>query len=153
MRGLAGQFARSARAQKTLFVALGASVGAVAASSSLLSLAAPPVPVVVPPGAPNPAETKAPPPEPAPLVSAASDSHAMTLEPYTGTPFPNLLRGLDLVGVGLRTKYGFFSVYAYGFWADAAKYRTRPEKQALEELIRGPDHKVRQLLDFLFSTY
>jgi hypothetical protein len=141
MRGLAGQFARSARAQKTLFVAVGATVGAVAVSSSLVSLAAPPTPPLVPLVAP-PGETKAPPPEPAPPVPASSDSHAMTLEPYTGTPFPNLLRGLDLVGVGLRTKYGFFSVYAYGFWADAAKYRTRPEKQALEEMIRGPDHKV-----------
>ncbi len=132
MRSVLRVFASSG-GRRSAVLATGAGCGAVLSLSLCPSLLAAPS---------SPEATKAPSPEPAAPVPPASDSHAVTLEPYSGTPFPNLLRSLDLVGVGLRTKYGFFSVYAYALWVDAAKYRTRPEKQVYDELIHGPDRKV-----------
>jgi hypothetical protein len=42
----------------------------------------------------------------------------VVLEPYTKTAFPEWSRHLFLLGVGLRSKYSIFSVYAYGLYVD-----------------------------------
>lgn len=49
---------------------------------------------------------------PAPPVAAPRREVDLgeTKEPYTGCAFKNDIDGLQLLGVGLRTKYGYFSV-------------------------------------------
>lgn len=44
----------------------------------------------------------------------------MVVEPYSKTAFDAVLGKLRLAGVGLRTKYSYFHVYAYALYVDGA---------------------------------
>jgi hypothetical protein len=74
--------------------------------------------------------------QPRPVISGE------TKEPFTGCTFPNVKDGLDLLGVGLRTKYSFFSVYAYALYAERKFFEERSANEVFTRLINGGERKL-----------
>jgi hypothetical protein len=70
---------------------------------------------------------------------------ASVQEPYTKTPFEEECHGLSLLGLGLRSKYSWFSVYAYGLYADKALL-TVEEPALFSHLIAVQSPKILRLV-------
>jgi hypothetical protein len=101
--------------------------GLVVASSSLYAASNNPVPVP-------------------PVVSAPPVDLAVTKEPYTGCAFRNEIDGLQLLGVGLRSKYSYFSVYAYAIYAQRALFEGQAASDVFPRLINGDERKLLRLV-------
>jgi hypothetical protein len=71
---------------------------------------------------------------------------ASVQEPYTKTPFEEECHGLSLLGLGLRSKYSWFSVYAYGFYADKALLEGVEEPALFSHLIAVQSPKILRLV-------
>ncbi len=89
--------------------------------------------------------------QPAAASSSSSASAPLdfgeTKEPYTGCAFRNELDGLQLLGVGLRSKYSYFSVYAYALYAQKDLFANESSSEALfARLIKGDERKLLKLV-------
>lgn len=86
------------------------------------------------------ADTKrAEPPYPAVAPVPAAGPASSVTEPYSKTAFPERTEdGLVLLGVGLRSKYSLFSVYAYAIYGrpgDLSMLRTLPDDQFFTQVM------------------
>lgn len=60
--------------------------------------------------------------------------------------FKNEIQGLQLLGVGLRSKYSYFSVYAYGLYAERHLFEGGVAGEVFARLIKGDERKLLRLV-------
>lgn len=68
------------------------------------------------------------------------------LEPYTKTPFAEEDQGLTLLGLGLRTKYSWFSVYAYALYAHPSLLSSLSDDALFPHLVAVQAPKLLRLV-------